>query len=183
MGALRWSWIRLSWMALTSSIGRNPNIRKRCCKFTTRPSCFTRGNAQILNAPSLRIVGTRKPTMCGSQMAEWPGRDLAVSGIGRHRWRWNLAGRCSAYRAMLLSLLTLRRIGSLSRAQLVTSAEDVTGELPTPVRAALIQAMQPENGQANLLIAASLTPSEKSYTTCSTPMSRNRLMTSLSGPA
>ena len=62
---------------------------------------------------------------------------------------------------MLLSLLALRRIGSLSRAQLVTSAEDVTGGTADPVRAAPIQGMQPETGQANLLIAASLTPSEK----------------------
>ena len=46
-------------------------------------------------------------------------------------------------------------------AKLVTSAEDVIEELPTPVRAALIQVMQPETGQANLLVAASLTPSEK----------------------
>jgi len=46
-------------------------------------------------------------------------------------------------------------------AKLVTSAEDVIEELPTPVRAALTQAMQPETGQANLLVAASLNPSEK----------------------
>ena len=44
---------------------------------------------------------------------------------------------------------------------MVTSAEDVIEELPTPVRAALTQAMQPETGQANLLVAASLNPSEK----------------------
>jgi len=44
---------------------------------------------------------------------------------------------------------------------LVTSAEDVIEELATPFRAALVQVMQPETGQANLLIAASLTPSEK----------------------
>ena len=42
---------------------------------------YTRGNAQILNAPSLSIVGTRKPTLHGSQMAERLGRDLAVRGI------------------------------------------------------------------------------------------------------
>src|SRR5215468_6460737 len=42
---------------------------------------YTRGNTQILNAPSLSIVGTRKPTLHGSQMAERLGRDLAVRGI------------------------------------------------------------------------------------------------------
>jgi hypothetical protein len=46
-------------------------------------------------------------------------------------------------------------------AKLVTCAEDVIEQLPTPVRAALTQAMQPETGQANLLVAASLNPSEK----------------------
>ena len=44
-------------------------------------------------------------------------------------------------------------------AKLVTSAEDVILELPTPVRAALTRAMQPETGLANLLVAASLNPS------------------------
>jgi len=46
-------------------------------------------------------------------------------------------------------------------AKLVTCAEDVIEELPTPVRAALVQVMQPETGEANLLVAASLNPSEK----------------------
>jgi DNA processing protein len=46
-------------------------------------------------------------------------------------------------------------------AKLVTNAEDVIEELPVPVRAALVDLMQPEIGQANLLVAASLTPSEK----------------------
>src|SRR5882672_9472594 len=39
---------------------------------------YARGNAEILNAPSLSIVGTRKPTMYGSQMAERLDRGLAV---------------------------------------------------------------------------------------------------------
>jgi DNA processing protein len=62
-------------------------------------------------------------------------------------------------------------------AKLVTNAEDVIEELPAPVRAALVDLMQPETDQANLLVAASLTPSEKSCTTCSNRISRNRLMT------
>jgi DNA processing protein len=45
--------------------------------------------------------------------------------------------------------------------KLVTCAEDVIEELPTPVRAALAQVMQPETGEANLLVAAPLNPSEK----------------------
>jgi predicted Rossmann fold nucleotide-binding protein DprA/Smf involved in DNA uptake len=43
----------------------------------------------------------------------------------------------------------------------VTNAEDVIEELPTPVRAALVRAEQPEAEQRNLLVVASLNPSEK----------------------
>jgi DNA processing protein len=46
-------------------------------------------------------------------------------------------------------------------AKLVTSAEDVIEELPTPIRAALVHAEQPESEQRNLLAAASLKGSEK----------------------
>jgi len=46
-------------------------------------------------------------------------------------------------------------------AKLVTNGEDVIEELPTPVRAALVQAEQPEAEQRNLLAAASLNSSEK----------------------
>jgi len=46
-------------------------------------------------------------------------------------------------------------------AKLVTGAEDVIEELPTPVRAALVQADQPEAEQRNLLASASLNGSEK----------------------
>src|SRR5271169_5533009 len=46
-------------------------------------------------------------------------------------------------------------------AKLVTCAADVIEELPTPIRAALVKAEQPEAEQRNLLVAASLNPSEK----------------------
>jgi DNA processing protein len=46
-------------------------------------------------------------------------------------------------------------------AKLVTCAEDVIEELPTPVRAALVQAEQPEAEQRNLLADAALNGSEK----------------------
>jgi DNA processing protein len=42
---------------------------------------YVRGDRQILNSPALSIVGTRKPTLYGTQMAERLGRDLAVRGI------------------------------------------------------------------------------------------------------
>lgn len=40
-----------------------------------------RGDAQILNAPSLAVVGTRRPTLYGTQMADRLARDLAARGI------------------------------------------------------------------------------------------------------
>ena len=42
---------------------------------------YVRGDPQILNLPSLSIVGTRRPTLYGSQMAERLARDLAVRGL------------------------------------------------------------------------------------------------------
>lgn len=42
---------------------------------------YVRGDASILNAPSLSIVGTRRPTVYGTQMAERMGRDLARRGL------------------------------------------------------------------------------------------------------
>jgi DNA processing protein len=46
-------------------------------------------------------------------------------------------------------------------AKLVTDAEDVIEELPTPVRAALVQAESAGSGQRNLLAADGLSPIEK----------------------
>jgi DNA processing protein len=43
----------------------------------------------------------------------------------------------------------------------VTNGEDVIEELPTPIRASLVKAEQPEAQQRNLLLAASLNSSEK----------------------
>ena len=42
---------------------------------------YVRGNTQILNHPCISIVGTRKPTLYGTQMAQRIGRDLAARGI------------------------------------------------------------------------------------------------------
>src|SRR5437762_2705297 len=218
---------------------------------------YVRGDPQVLNLPSLSIVGTRRPTLYGTQMAQRLGRELAarglviVSGMARgidaigHQGAMNANGRAlgvlgtgidvcypkenkKLYEKVLErgaiisefplhthpapenfpvrnrivagmplgvvvvegaqysgSLITARLAMEFGRevfgvpgnvtqpvsfapnqlikqgAKLVTSAEDVIEELPTPVRAALTQAMQPETGQANLLVAASLNPSEK----------------------
>jgi DNA processing protein len=218
---------------------------------------YVRGDPQVLNLPSLGIVGTRRPTLYGTQMAQRLGRDLAVrglvivSGLARgidaigHQGALEANGRAIGVlgtgidvcypkenkklyervleRGAILSEFPLRthpapenfpvrnRIvagiplgvvviegaqysGSLitarlamefgrevfgvpgnvtqpvsfapnqlikQGAKLVTCAEDVIEELPTPIRAALVQAEQPEAEQRNLLAAASLNGSEK----------------------
>src|SRR5437016_2031165 len=218
---------------------------------------YVRGDPQVLNLPSLSIVGTRRPTVYGSQMAQRLGRDLAarglviVSGLARgidaiaHQGALDANGRAigvlgtgidvcypkenkKLYEKVLErgaiisefplrthpapenfpvrnrivagmplgvvivegaqysgSLITARLAMEFGRevfgvpgnvtqavsfapnqlikqgAKLVTSADDVIEELPTPVRAALVQAMQPDTGQRNLLLAASLSPGEK----------------------
>jgi DNA processing protein len=218
---------------------------------------YVRGDAQLLNAPSLGIVGTRKPTLYGTQMAQVLGRDLAargiaiVSGMARgidaigHQGALAAHGRAigvlgtginvcypkenkKLYEKVLErgaiisefplhthpspenfpirnrivagmplgvvvvegaqysgSLITARLAMEFGRevfgvpgnatqpvsfapnqlikqgAKLVTCAEDVIEELPTPVRAALVQAEQPEAEQRNRLVEASLKDSEK----------------------
>jgi DNA processing protein len=216
---------------------------------------YVRGDAQILNAPSLAVVGTRRPTLYGTQMADRLSRDLAargiviVSGLARgidaiaHQGTMTANGRAIGVlgtgidvcypkenkklyekvleRGAILSefplgthpapenfpirnrivagmplgaiiiegaqysgsLITARLAMEFGRevfgvpgnvtqavsfapnllikqgAKLVTCAEDVIEELPTPVRAALTQLEQPEAEQRNLLVAASLTGS------------------------
>jgi DNA processing protein len=231
---------------------------------------YVRGDPQILNQPSLSIVGTRKPTQYGSQMAERLGRDLAarglliVSGMARgidaigHHGAMVVSGRAigvlgtgidvcypkenkKLYEKVLErgaiisefplrthpapenfpvrnrivagmplgvvviegaqysgSLITARLAMEFGRevfgvpgnvtqpvsfapnqlikqgAKLVTNAEDVIEELPTPVRAALVQAERPEAEQRNQMAAASLTPPQKKlYDLLSTDESRH----------
>jgi DNA processing protein len=218
---------------------------------------YVRGDPQVLNLPSLSIVGTRRPTLYGTQMAQRLGRDLAarglviVSGMARgidaigHQGAMDAHGRAigvlgtgidvcypkenkKLYEKVLErgaiisefplrthpapenfpirnrivagmplgavvvegaqysgSLITARLAMEFGRevfgvpgnvtqpvsfapnqlikqgAKLVTSAEDVVEELPTPIRAALLKAEQPEAEQRNLLAAAALEGSEK----------------------
>jgi len=218
---------------------------------------YVRGDTQVLNLPSLSIVGTRRPTLYGTQMAQRLGRDLAarglviVSGLARgidaigHQGAMDAHGRAigvlgtgidvcypkenkKLYEKVLErgaiisefplrthpapenfpirnrivagmplgavviegaqysgSLITARLAMEFGRevfgvpgnvtqpvsfapnqlikqgAKLVTSAEDVIEELPTPIRAALLKAERPEAEQRNLLAAAELAGSEK----------------------
>ena len=218
---------------------------------------YYRGDPQIFNLPSLSIVGTRRPTLYGTQMAERLGRDLAARGIliisglargidaiahhgamaaegralgvlgtgidvcypkenkklfekvlergailsefplGTHPAPENFPVRNRIVAGMPLgvvviegaeysgSLITARLAMEFGRevfgvpgnvtqsvsfapnllikqgAKLVTNAEDVIEELPTPIRAALALVERPEAEQRNLLLAAALTESEK----------------------
>ena len=218
---------------------------------------YVQGDAGILNSPSVSIVGTRRPTIYGAQMAERMGRDLAsrgltiVSGLARgidaiaHSGATAAGGRAigvigtgidvwypkenkKLYEKVLErgaiiselptgshpapenfpvrnriiagmplgvviiegkqysgSLITARLAMEFGRevfgvpgnvtqevsfapnqlikqgAKLVTCAEDVIEELPTPVRAALVQAERVESAQMNLLVEQDLTPAAK----------------------
>ena len=218
---------------------------------------YVRGDAQVLNSPSLSIVGTRRPTVYGSQMAERMGRDLAsrgltiVSGLARgidaiaHQGATAVGGRAigvlgtgidvcypkenkKLYEKVLErgaivsefptgshpapenfpvrnriiagmplgvvivegkqysgSLITARLAMEFGRevfgvpgnvtqevsfapnllikqgAKLVTNAEDVIEELPTPVRAALVKAEAVETEQRNLLLIDGLSPVQR----------------------
>jgi DNA processing protein len=218
---------------------------------------YVRGDSTILNAPSLSIVGTRRPTIYGTQMAERMGRDLAkrgltiISGLARgidaiaHQGTTSVGGRAigvlgtgidvcypkenkKLYEKVLErgaiiselptgshpapenfpvrnriiagmplgvvivegkehsgSLITARLAMEFGRevfgvpgnatqelsfapnqlikqgAKLVTSAEDVIEELPTPVRAALVQAEVVGSEERNFLMENGLTPTEK----------------------
>ena len=42
---------------------------------------YARGDVQVLNLPSVSIVGTRRPTLYGTQMAERMGREIAARGV------------------------------------------------------------------------------------------------------
>jgi DNA processing protein len=218
---------------------------------------YVRGDPQVLNLPSISIVGTRKPTLYGTQMAQRLGRDLAarglvvISGLARgidaigHQGAMDANGRAigvlgtgidicypkenkKLYQKVLErgailsefplrthpapenfpvrnrivagmplgvvvvegaqysgSLITARLAMEFGRevfgvpgnatqpvsfapnqlikqgAKLVTCAEDVIEELPTPVRAMLVQAEKPEAEQRNLLAAAGLDGSQR----------------------
>jgi DNA processing protein len=218
---------------------------------------YVQGDASILNSPSISIVGTRRPTLYGSQMAERLGRDLAtkgltvVSGLARgidaiaHKGATEAGGRAigvigtgidvcypkenkKLYAKVLErgaiiselptgshpapenfpvrnrviagmplgvilvegkqhsgSLITARLAMEFGRevfavpgnvtqevsfapnllikqgAKLVTGADDVIEELPTPIRAALVQAEAVESAQRHLLAEESLNPSAK----------------------
>lgn len=218
---------------------------------------YVRGDAHILNLPAISIVGTRRPTLYGTQMAEKLARELAARGLviisgmargidaiahqgalaangraigvlgtginvcypkenkklydkvlergailsefplGTHPAPENFPIRNRIVAGMPLgavivegaqysgSLITARLAMEFGRevfgvpgnatqpvsfapnqlikqgAKLVTCADDVIEELPTPVRAALVRAEQPESKERNLLVTASLNEKEK----------------------
>jgi DNA processing protein len=42
---------------------------------------YVRGSVEVLVQPSIGNVGTRRPTLCGTQMAERLGREIAARGL------------------------------------------------------------------------------------------------------
>ncbi|HYA97722.1 MAG TPA: DNA-processing protein DprA [Methylomirabilota bacterium] len=219
---------------------------------------YVRGDVRVLNCAAIGIVGTRRPSLYGAQMAERIGRDLAarglvvVSGLARgidalgHKGAVAVPGGRAVgvlgtgidvcypkenkklYEQVLErgavvsefpmgtppapenfpvrnrivaglplgvvvvegaqysgSLITARLAMEFGRevfgvpghvtqpvsfapnqlikqgAKLITGADDVIEELPTPVRAALVDAAQPEAEERNLLVAASLNDTER----------------------
>lgn len=235
-----------------------PEYPQRLLQIYDPPVLFyLRGDPEVLNLPSLSIVGSRRPTLYGSQMAERLGRDLAARGLvilsgmargidaighhgamaangraigvlgtgidvcypkenrklyervlergailsefplGTHPAPENFPIRNRIVAGMPLgviviegaefsgSLITARLAMDFGRevygvpgnvtqsvsyapnllikqgAKLVVNADDVIEELPTPVRAALVDAQRPETEQRNLLAFASLGASEK----------------------
>jgi DNA processing protein len=218
---------------------------------------YARGNIEVLNHPSIGMVGTRRPTLYGTQMADRLGRELAmhglavVSGLARgidaiaHQGALAANGRAIGVlgtginvcypkenrklydkvleRGAIItefalhthpapenfpirnrivagmplgvvivegaqysgSLITARLAMEFGRevfgvpgnvtqavsfapnllikqgAKLVTGADDVIEELPTPVRGALIKLEQPDAQQRNLLAEAALSHGQK----------------------
>jgi predicted Rossmann fold nucleotide-binding protein DprA/Smf involved in DNA uptake len=124
---------------------------------------------QVLNLPSISIVGTRRPTLYGTQMAELLGRELAarglviVSGMARgidaigHQGATDADGRAIGVLGTGIDVCYPKKNKKL----VVTYGADVIEELPTPIRAAQVQAEQPEAEQRNLLAAAALNGSKK----------------------
>jgi predicted Rossmann fold nucleotide-binding protein DprA/Smf involved in DNA uptake len=56
---------------------------------------YVRGDASILDAPTLAIVGTRRPTVYGTLMADRMGAIVSslAGGCGRHRSSGRNGGR------------------------------------------------------------------------------------------
>jgi len=88
---------------------------------------YVRGDPQVLNLPSLSIVGTRRPTLYGTQMAQRLGRELAarrlviVSGMARERTpsgireRWMPMAALSEFSGRVSTFATRRRTRNCTR--------------------------------------------------------------------
>src|SRR5258706_1520993 len=76
-------------LALTRSIDRcrlvnwtDPEYPQSLLQIYDPPvMLYVRGDPDVLNLPSIGIVGTRRPTLYGTQMAERLGRELARRGL------------------------------------------------------------------------------------------------------
>jgi DNA processing protein len=75
------------------------------------PLLYVKGDASLLNRPSISMVGTRRPTPYGNQVAERLGHDLAarglviVSGMARGVDSSSQHGACKAPRGATIGVL------------------------------------------------------------------------------
>jgi len=112
---------------------------------------------------SLRCATASSPA-CRWAWRWWKASNTAARSSLR-AWPWNSAEKSSACPGTSPSPGVSRKQG----AKLITCAAEVIEELPTPLRAALLQAQQPEAEQRNLLAAVALNrPQKKLYDLLST---------------
>ncbi len=121
---------------------------------------YVRGDASILNASSISIVGTRRPTVYGRQMAERMGRDLSkrglviVSGLARgvdaiaHRGATEAGGRARGVLGTGIDVCYRKENKKLFEKVLERGA--IISELPTGVHRA------PENSPVHNGIIAGM---------------------------
>jgi len=68
---------------------------------------YVRGDPQVLNLPSISIVGTRRRTLYGTQMAQRLGRELAARGLVIvTAWRAELMPSTTRERCMPVAALS-----------------------------------------------------------------------------
>jgi predicted Rossmann fold nucleotide-binding protein DprA/Smf involved in DNA uptake len=140
---------------------------------------YVRGDASILDAATLAIVGTRRPTVYVIRLRRIsPIRNRIIAGmpigviiVEGKQYSGSLI---TARLAMEFGREVSGVPGNVTQdvsfapnplikqgAKLVTNPKDLIEELPTPVRAALVQLEAVESEQRNLLVADGLTPTEK----------------------
>jgi predicted Rossmann fold nucleotide-binding protein DprA/Smf involved in DNA uptake len=125
---------------------------------TPPPLLYVRGSVELLNRHLISIVGSRRPTPYGNQMAEKLAKDLADRGMvidgiwARSIWSARKRDAADLYRPKQLIK---------QGAKLVTGWENVIEELPTPIRADLLPVEPANSEQPTMLVEQALAPNER----------------------